>query len=290
MELFDALRARTSVRSYLSKVPDNDIQVDLLNYLNNVPVLLPEADISIELLAYEDLFDYFPVEANQMVKAPLYLAFRGSLDLYQIMNVGYYAQHAAIWLTGRGLGSVWQSGFKIRKLQEDEIMEDINSANWDILDNASEEEKTIIPAVLALGYPKKKAKKPVRKKKLKQILLTDVKELNNNVLSLLEAARLAPSEYNAQPWYYAVEDNKLIHVFIKEPQMFNFPQRQNMRQLAMGCALGNMEIMAALRGIRLEYGFVDDLTDYGQSSKNLYYLGTILMEKVYKQMMFGIDY
>ncbi len=288
MELFDALRARNSCRSYSSRVPGNRVQVDLLNYLNNVPVLLPEADIAIELLSYEDLLEYFPGEAENMIRAPLYLVFRGQMGLYQFMNIGYYAEHAAVWLTGRGLSSVWQTGFKIRTLQEDEFIDEIKSDEDDDIPDV-DQEYTLMPAVLALGYPNNKNNKTRSKKKLSKISLTSTREMNNNVLSLIESARLAPSEYNFQPWRYAVDGN-LIHIFMKESNLFSSKQRQNSRQIAMGCSLGNMEIMAALRGIRLDYGFMDDVPEYGQSTKNMYYLGTITIEKVYTQMMFGIDY
>ena len=306
MELFDALRARTSVRSYLTRVPGNRVQIDLLNYINNVPVLLPEADISIELLSFEDLLEYFPQEAEKMIKAPLYLAFKGNLDLYQFMNVGYYAEHAAIWLTGRDLASVWQTGFRIRQLQDDEILDEIklsqskskrgkaanlsSSNSESLIESLENMTKPLMPAVLALGYSKQTTRRPASKKRLSKILLSDRSKINNNVLSLLEAARLAPSEYNTQPWRFAVEDENLIHIFMKEPILFNSLQRQYMRQVSMGCALGNMEIMAALRGIRLDYGFMDDIPEYGQSDDKLLYLGTIRIEKVYRQMMFGLDY
>lgn len=289
MELFDALRARTSCRSFSSRVPGNKVQVDLLNYLNNVPVLLPEADISIELLSYEDLQEYFPGDAESMIRAPLYLAFRGNMGLYQFMNVGYYAEHAAVWLTGRGLGSVWQTGFKLRTLQEDEFIDEISQNESFDDDELESGVKSLLPAVFALGYPNNPSSKTTHKKKLSRISLTKVSEMNNNVLSLLEASRLAPSEYNFQPWRYAVDGN-LIHIFLKESNLFRSQQRQNTRQISMGSSLGNMEIMAALRGIRLDYGFMDDVPEYGQSRGNLYYLGTITVEKVYTQMMFGIDY
>lgn len=299
MELFDALRARTSCRAYSSKVPGNKIQIDFLNYINNVPVLLPDADISIELMAYEDVLNYFPAYADKMIKAPLYLVFRGEMGLYQFMNIGYYAEHASIWLTSNGLASVWQSGFKLRNVYDDEFFDDIKldqdyDADSYYQQSKSYNENPLLPAVLALGYPKNDDRpKPTRKKKLKNILLSDRSSLNNNTLSLIEAARTAPSEYNYQPWRFSVESDNLIHIFMKDSVIFRSKQRQNMRQVSMGCALGNMAIMAALRGIRLDYGFVENLhmPDLNHfQGKNLYYLGTLRLEKVYRQMMFGIDY
>lgn len=286
MELFDALRRRCSARAYSMQVPGNRIQLDLLNYLNNVPVLLPEADIAIELLAFDDMVEYFPSQSQGMVRAPLYLAFRGKTDLYQLMNVGYYAQHAAVWLTSKGLSSVWQTGFRFETVREDELVfeEDPTSAS------ALSEEEPLLPAVVALGYPAKNAKlKPVPKHKLRRLLLNKGAALSTNMLTLLEAARLAPSEYNEQPWRFATEGEDMVHFFMADSFLFRSPQRRQMRQAAIGCALGNMEIMAALKGIEMEYGFMTQIPDYGVSSEKLHYMGTVRIEKVWRQMMFGFD-
>ncbi len=287
MELFDALRQRSSARAYSMQVPGNRIQVDLLNYLNNVPVLLPEADIAIELLAFEDMVDYFPSLAYAMVHAPLYLAFRGSLELYQLMNVGYYAQHASVWLTSQGLSSVWQTGFRFETVREDEVFYDEDPTASASLSG----DEALMPAVLALGYPAKKARrKQVPKYKLRKLLLNrDKTPPANNLLTLLEAARLAPSEYNLQPWRFATEGEDMIHLFMKDSFLFRSPQRRQMQQAAIGCALGNMEIMAALKGIEMEYGFMTRIPEHGAESKHLHYMGTVRIEKVWRQMMFGFD-
>lgn len=285
MELFDALRQRSSVRAYSMQVPGNRIQVDLLNYLNNVPVLLPEADIAIELLSYEDLLDYFPTIGPKMIHAPLYLVFRGELGLYQLMNVGYYAQHASVWLKSKGLGSVWQSGFRVETLQDDEIAYEENPAP-----SSGIIEEPLLPAVLALGYAIKGAeRKPKKKMKLKGLLLTKTAALNRNIHTLLEVARLAPSEYNIQPWRFAAVGDDIIHLFMNEAILFRSPQRQHMREAAMGCAIGNMEIMAALMGFEMEYGFMTQVPSFGKKSQKLHYMGTVRIQKVWRQMMFGYD-
>ncbi len=286
MELFDALKKRYSARSYTMQVPGNRIQVDLLNYLNNIPVLLPEADIAIELLAYEDLLDYFPTLGYRMIHAPLYLVFRGKLGLYQLMNVGYYAQHASVWLTSKGLSSVWQSGFRFETVQEDEL-----PYEEDPMQSAAVTgEEALLPAVLALGYPNARTKrKQARKKKLRKLLLNPQVPLSNNLLTILEAARLAPSEYNLQPWRFASAGADMVHLFTKDPALFRSTQRRQMRESAIGCALGNMEIMAALKGIEMEYGFIQQVPSYGPGAKRLRYMGTVRIQKVWRQMMFGYD-
>lgn len=289
MELFDALRKRRSVRSYTMQVPGNRIQVDLLNYLNNIPVLLPEADIAIELLSFEDLLDYFPNQGPQMIHAPLYLVFKGNLALYQLMNVGYYGQHASIWLTSKGLGSVWQSGFVLETLQEDEFVFEEDPLRSEELTG----EESLLPIVLALGYPgkgKQATGKPKSKAKLQHLILTPGSKLpQNDLLSLMDAGRLAPSEYNAQPWRFFPVGNDMIHLFMKPSRLFRSPQRSYMQEAAIGCAIGNMEIMAALKGMEMEYGFMPQVPSYGKHSEKMHYMGTIRTQKVYKQMMFGFN-
>ena len=286
MELFDALRKRKSVRNFSMQVPGNRIQVDLLNYLNNVPVLLPEADISIELLSYEDLLDYFPNMGPKMIHAPLYLVFRGELALYHLMNVGYYAEHASVWLTTKGLGSVWQSGFVLETLEDDEVYYEEDPLNSPKVVGEAE----LLPSVLALGYPSKSPGRKIRKYKLKKLLLNPGKHLpQNKLLPLLDAARLAPSEYNQQPWRFLTGSNDMIHLFMKENILLRNAQRRHMQEAAMGCALGNMEIMAALKGLEMEYGFMNQVPKDGQNKKNLHYMGTVQVKKAYKQMMFGFD-
>ncbi len=286
MELYDALRERYSARSYSLQVPGNRIQLDLLNYLNNIPVLLPEADIAIELLSYEDLLDYFPTLGYRMIQTPLYLVFRGKLGLYQLMNVGYYAQHASVWLTAKGLSSVWQSGFHFEAVQEDELLFDEDPMQ----SSAVTGEEALLPAVLALGYPTNAGRHHhVRKKKVRSLLLNNKAPLSNNVLTLLEAARHAPSEYNLQPWRFAAAGDDMIHLFVTDSVLFRSIQRRQMREAAIGCAIGNMEIMAALKGIEMEYGFMQQIPNYGPQTNRLRYMGTVRIQKVWRQMMFGFD-
>lgn len=286
MELFDALRKRSSTRRFSMQVPGNRIQVDLLNYLNNVPVLLPEADIAIELLSFEDLVDYFPDLGPRMIHAPLYLVFRGELAVYHLMNVGYYAEHAAVWLASKGLGSVWQSGFDIKTYADDEFYYEEDPLS----SSQANGEDDILPAVLALGYPQNKELPKQRKKyKLQRLLLNPGKHLpQNDLLPLLDAARLAPSEYNQQPWRFATVGDDLVHLFLKENPIIRTVQRKHMQEVAIGCAIGNMEIMAALKGMEMEYGFMKQVP-ISKKHKKLVYMGSVHVKKVYKQMMFGFD-
>jgi len=67
-------------------------------------------------------------------------------------------------------------------------------------------------------------------------------EVSSDIHKLVEAARLAPSSFNNQPWRFVVYKNR-IHVFTKKNPWFAKPMNK-MKMIDMGVMMANLMIAA----------------------------------------------
>lgn len=129
------------------------------------------------------------------VKAPYYLVFYSEEKPRYLMNLGYLMQQMALFLCTKGLGACFVKNIHLKK---DQMM--VNG------------KKAIV--ALAFGKSKepyiRKASEAYRKP-LEQIC-TFREQPRQWVRQMVEAARMAPSRNNRQPWRFIVYDN-CIHIY-----------------------------------------------------------------------------
>ncbi|MDO5733417.1 MAG: nitroreductase family protein [Eubacteriales bacterium] len=107
--------------------------------------------------------------------------------------------------------------------------------------------------VLAFGVPDQRLRqgRPAARKRINALLITGSPEPSLLFRNLLELARMAPSEYNSQPWRFWVTDY-CIHVFLKPARLFGSKLRHDNEELAMGCMLANLYTACQLKHLELE--------------------------------------
>lgn len=133
-------------------------------------------------------------------------------------NVGFMFQQMDLYLASLGLGSCWLG--MGRPAEKEERADGL---------------KFMI--VLAFGIPKD------------DIYRNDISEFNRKPLSeisdiedeRLEAARLAPSSVNSQPWYF-IHDGDKLHVYCSKGGIFRGKGLELMNKIDMGIALAHLYI------------------------------------------------
>lgn len=157
------------------------------------------------------------------VKAPYYLAFYSEEGERYQMNMGYQMQQMALQLCCMGLGTCFLGSMKLpRQFQR-------------------RNGKKIV-GLMAFGRARgSHVRKKIEAKRLSLDELCIYKEVPRQWMNqLLEAARMAPSTLNSQPWRFVVYDNR-IHIFSKKHGVEKFGKWD---ELNFGIMFANMMVAA----------------------------------------------
>jgi len=196
MNLYEAIFERRSIRNYKMEALEEVFLQEMLEYFSNIEPLYP--DIRTEVRIIRHYTDKERVGFLCNVKAPYYLALYADNNERSEFNAGYLMQHLSLYLTSRGLGSCF---IGMAKKNDKEL----------------EKEGLSCKILLAFGIPKeteqKYSKEPHRL--AMEELCIYKEEPKAWVKGILEAARLAPSSMNSQPWRFVVYENR-IHVFSRK--------------------------------------------------------------------------
>ncbi len=192
MTLYEAIYNRKSVRNYRMVRMSSEFFNCLDKYMETITPLYPEIRCHMDVVCALD--SDVSVKGMFHVKAPYYIVIRSEDSYEAFENAGYILQYISLYLTSKEIGSCYQGGIKISY-------------------NTSEPE--LIPCmVLAFGYtdnvPLREASRSARKNINK--ICTFKTDNNSDMIKLAEAARLAPSAFNRQPWRFVVYSNR-IHIF-----------------------------------------------------------------------------
>ncbi len=237
---FSAVKKRSSRRQYHKKI----IEKRKLKHFEEFIADLNEefSDVNIRLIrkAVDDVFTGIVGNYGKISGAPTYLAFIGQKDGKHVEEkIGYTGEAVILEATSMGLGTCWISG----SFDSKEVNEDIE---------LKEGEK--IFAISPLGYPEDKPtlserilKAVVSSKKrlpLEELVLNEVdSDWPKWINSALEAARLAPSAMNRQPWRFRVEDDA-ITVLLKGKNV----DPKKSKRMDCGIAMLHIEIGAKKEG------------------------------------------
>ena len=91
---------------------------------------------------------------------------------------------------------------------------------------------------------------------------------------LLEAARLAPSAMNRQPWRFVSSEDR-IHLFVKKPGKIGYQMQQDFNLFDAGVALSHMLVTAEEQWFDLEYQKLDSILE--KEFQNYVYVGSLLI-------------
>lgn len=196
MNLYEALYLRKSTRKYVWEPVQADLLAKIGTFYEEVPSLFP--GIKTEIGITDNTDRKHAPGGFFGVAAPYYLSlYSEKKDKYE-MNAGFICEQLALYMHTLGLGSCFLGSAKVPKKNR----------------NRGELEFVIM---MAFGKPEGTlARRSTDAKRLPmQKLCAGPEEPKRVVRELLEAARLAPSAMNTQPWRFVVAQGR-IHFFARK--------------------------------------------------------------------------
>jgi nitroreductase len=216
VDIYDAIFKRRSIRKYDDDPLDEKILNDISDHINKLKPLHEDIKIDIKIVTGDD------IKLRGMKRASHYLAVFTEEKEGYLVNIGFMLQQMDLLFSASGIGSCWQ-GIPTPKNNV------IESSNL----------KFII--LIAFGKPSEPLyRKDISKFKRKSIQeITDIKDED----SLLEAARLAPSAINHQPWFFTGNSN-IVHACSNKPNFLKAVLVNKYIPIDVGIAIYHLKVSA----------------------------------------------
>mgnify|MGYP006282845117 CR=1 FL=1 len=223
--LYQAIFKRKSIRKFKEEALSSAQINDIKNFLNEVEPLAPEIKYEYKIVNSDQVKSLIPI------RSPHYLQFFSEEKGDFLLNAGFILEQLDLYLSANNLGSCWFGMAKPKK----EIM-------------ADSELEYLITLVLGKAAEKQQrdSTSDFDRKSLSQIREGEVYD------RLLEAARLAPSATNGQPWYFKTEEGK-IHLFQNDPNFIKKFFYKKMNGIDMGIALAHLWLAAENNGYKFDF-------------------------------------
>lgn len=219
MAIPHSIIARKSFHTFTSQKPSEELLDELADYLSDLTPPFSELDWNFDTLPHSDLMQI--ATRSYGIEAPTYLVLRSTKKAGCLQNMGYIGEMAVLWLTERGLGTMWQGSVNVN--QEDDFPD-------------------CLPYItcIAMGYsnePFRTSAQQFVRKPLKKIALGATEGFEE----YLEAARLAPSFANKQMTRIVCDKQGKIHLFRKKAMM-NSPVLTYQDCIAVGASLAHLDV------------------------------------------------
>ncbi len=215
-ELFEYIFKRKSIRKYRMETLPEETSSTIENQVKHLTALAGDLKTEIKLLPHD------AVKGLLAIKAPHYLLFFSEKKEGHLENAGYMLQQMDLYLSSMGLGTCWlgmakpTSGFE----------------------NVSSLPFVIAMAVGTPAEPVHRTTVEQYKRKLKVEICSTTHHSD-----IIEAARLAPSATNSQPWRFRTTP-EAIHVYRINVTLLKAWLYERMNKIDMGIALCHLQLAA----------------------------------------------
>ena len=216
MELREAIYKRKSTRSYTGEPVDDATLQKITDFCAQLKPLYPGMKVRSEIVGSDQVKCILPWTTPQSI------ALFGEETGRGLVNVGFMYQQLDLYLQSLGLGSCWLGMGSINKKGRDAI-------------EKGDGLKFII--LIAFGYPKESLLREDRDDFKRKTLA----EISDRVDERLEAARIAPSSVNSQPWYFTHEGD-VLHVYCTQQGFLKKKALGKMNCIDIGIALAHLYI------------------------------------------------
>lgn len=252
MNLYEAIFVRKSVRNYTNEALSTQVLEDILVQFDEIKGLF--GGIETELAIFDNREGQCRMLSMLGIKAPYYLVLYSEEKDKALMNAGYLLEQLSLYLCTRGLGSCFVGSPFLKKKY------------------VHRENKKMM-AVLAFGKAKGSwTRKPAEAKRLPLSEMCVYKEAPRQWMKqLLDAARMAPSSMNSQPWRFVVFDNR-IHIFSKKHASDRLGKWD---ELNFGIMFSHMMVMAEELWLDVDLIRLDEISQKNFPN-NQYVLSAIL--------------
>lgn len=254
MNMFDTIFSRRSVRSFYQETIDWEVIEDILSFTDSLPMLTKGIKVEFKLISNIESKQGF--SGPFTVKAPYYISLSSEKKDDYLLNAGYLMQQLSLYIETKGLGTCYLGA---------------SSPGWSLKNTMK------FDYVIALAFGK--SKEPLTRDSLlakrfpEAELVVYKEEVSPDVRKMLDAARLAQSSLNSQPWRFVVYKNR-IHIFAKKNPWFAKPL-DKLKMINMGIMLANMLIAAEELWVDVKLSKSD--TVMNKSLQNNEYIITMLI-------------
>ena len=213
MNLAEMIEKRKSTRSYTGVPVDEETIQKIQDFMKSAKPLFSELKVRGEIVGSDKVRCILPWKTPQVV------AMFAEKNQDSLVNVGFLYQQLDLYLQSIGLGACWLGMGR--------------------LDPKAVESKDELPfaMILAFGNPKGE----YRRSSLAEFKRKSLAEISDRADTRLEAARLAPSSVNSQPWYF-VHESEALHVYCACSGIFKKKAPSSMNLIDMGIALAHLYI------------------------------------------------
>ncbi|KNF07784.1 nitroreductase [Gottschalkia purinilytica] len=236
MNLFDAIYLRKSIRKYNPQKLSKDLLIEIENLANSSNVLYEEIDMKVHLVEDGEKIQKIIkgiIGSYGKIIAPHYLVVTSEEKDGHLENVGFAIEEVILKLTTMGIATCWIGGHIKPELL------------YDIVDIPQNHAPVIL---VSFGYPKNKetflrqTSHENKRKKLSEI----IEEKSNDTWdNILDAARVAPSAVNSQPWRFVVEDQAIHTYVVKRSNFITKKVLERINQIDIGIALSHINIASS---------------------------------------------
>ncbi len=255
MTLYEAIFSRRSVRNFKMERMSGEFFSQLDKYMETMMPLYPEIRCHIDIVCTLD--SGVASKGLFRVKAPYLIVFRSEESYEAYENAGYILEQIVLYLTSKGIGSCYQGAAKVEYDNEYPELEQCMA--------------------VAFGYTEANPHRDsinAQRKSLKS-LCTIKDNYDVEMMTMLEAARLAPSAINSQPWRFVVYNNR-IHVFAKTDAVVK-KYNELVSAVDMGIVQCHLMLAAEELWMKAELKKLDSVSD--KEIRNHRYVNTLLIKE-----------
>jgi nitroreductase len=179
--------------------------------------------------------------------APGYIAFIGEMDSPQVQEaVGYTGEGIILEATGLGIGTCWVGGYFYPEAVANQISIEPYERILAVTPIGIPEDSFSFQEKLMTGFGRLH-----RRKRLDELMTQ--KPEQEWMQTALEAARLAPSAVNRQPWRFVLGDRSISITLDKKHETYKISRR-----LDCGIAMLHLELGARHAGASGQWSFPQD--------------------------------
>lgn len=254
MNMFDTIFSRKSVRKFCQEKIEWEVIEDILKYADSLPMLIKDTKVEYKLVSNIEQKQGF--YGPLAIRAPYYICLSSEKTENYLLNAGYLMQQLNLYIESKGLGTCFlgaaNPGRNLKKTMKYDY-------------------------VIALAFGKAKEslyRDPSDAKRLpEKDTVVYKEEVSSEIHKLLEAARMAPSSLNNQPWRFVVYKNR-IHVFARKTPWIAKPA-DKLKMIDMGVMMANLLVAAEELWIDVKVTKSDTIMN--KSFQNNEYILTVLI-------------
>ena len=254
MTPFEAIYQRKSVRHFRRDAVPDAVLEKIQNFEGELIPIFPYVKMITKVYRAEDYRNKIP--SPFQVRAPYYLAiYAQELEGYRF-NAGNMMEQIALYLHSRGIGTCFAG--MMRPPKGEPVPEGMSFV-----------------IMLAFGLPRGELNRDASDAPREPLsrLCVYKQEPMKAAGQLIEAARLAPSSMNSQPWKFVVYRNR-IHMFVSEKKRRNFGS--GYEDINMGIMMAHILMAAEEYWIDLSMTKSDNLAE--KTVPHYKYIGSVLVK------------